>query len=118
VNFDDAITAHSQWKIRLQSAINGTNREVLDPAIIGVDNKCALGQWIYGEAKQHASLKEYEVLKAEHAHFHQCAAEVVRTFQGGESDKARAALDSGGHFHAASIKTINAIRHLRTKVEK
>jgi len=43
---------------------------------------------------------------------------VGQTFQAGEADKARAALESGGHFHAASIKTINAIRHLRTKVEK
>lgn len=42
---------------------------------------------------------------------------MVKTFQTGESDKAKAALDSGGHFHAASIKTIDAIRHLRTKVE-
>jgi hypothetical protein len=118
MNFDEAITAHSQWKIRLQSAINGTNKEVLDPATICVDNRCTLGQWIYGEAKEHSTLKEYEVLRLEHAHFHQCAAEVVRTFQAGETDKARAALESGGHFHAASIKTINAIRHLRTKVEK
>jgi len=118
MNFDEAINAHSQWKIRLQSALNGTNKETLDPAAIGVDNKCALGQWIYGEAKVHSTLKEYESLKLDHAHFHQCAAEVVRDFQAGNTDKARVALETGGVFHMASIKTINAIRHLRSKVER
>jgi methyl-accepting chemotaxis protein len=118
MNFDDAVNAHSQWKARLQAAINGSTREVLDPVTIAMDNKCVLGQWIYGEAKVHSELPEYVALKKEHASFHQCAAEVLRTHLGGDSAKAKVMIDPGGVFYDASIKTITAIRRLRAKVEK
>ncbi len=118
MNFDEAITAHSQWKIRLQAVINGTSKESLDPGIMGVDNKCVLGQWIHGEAKQYVSLLEYTKLVEEHAHFHRSAADTLRLAQAGQLDKARLALDTGGSFMDASIRTINAIRHLRKKLEK
>lgn len=118
MNFDDAITAHSQWKIRLQSVINGTSKEVLDPAVVCLDNKCPLGQWIYGDAKAYAALPDYEHLRVEHANFHQCAAEVLKFHLAGDLAKAKGSLDPGGPFHEASVKTIIAIRHLRKQVEK
>jgi hypothetical protein len=118
MNFDEAITAHSQWKIRLQAVISGTSRETLDPAVVAVDNKCALGQWIHGEAKQYSGAPEYAKLLEEHAHFHKSAADTLRMALAGQLDKAKATLDTGGPFIDASIRTINAIRHLRKKVEK
>ncbi len=116
MNFDEAITAHSQWKIRLQGVVAGTSQEVLDPALIGLDDRCPLGQWIHGEAKAHGALKEYEELVSEHAAFHKAAAEVLRMVQEGKTAKAATSIDHG-LFHEASIRTINAIRHLRRKVE-
>jgi hypothetical protein len=118
MNFDEAITAHSQWKIRLQSVINGTSKETLDPAVVALDNKCVLGQWIYSEAKQYSDLPEYAALVKEHAHLHICAADTLRLAQSGQTEKAKVTLDTGGTFIDASIRTINAIRHLRKKVEK
>jgi len=118
MNFDEAITAHSQWKIRLQSVVNGTSKESLDPAVVGLDNKCPLGQWIYGEATQFSTLTEYGELRHEHAHFHTCAAETLRLALAGKAEQAKAQLDTNGAFVDASIRTINAIRHLRKKVEK
>jgi hypothetical protein len=118
MNFDEAITAHSQWKIRLQSMITGTSKESPDPEVVATDSKCALGQWIYGEAKQYTPLAEYGVLVKEHANFHKCAAEVLRMVLAGQSEKAKAALDTNSPFMDASIRTINAIRHLRRKVER
>lgn len=118
MNFDEAITAHSQWKMRLQAVINGTSRELLDPAVVGLDNKCPLGQWIHGEAKQFSALPEYSKLVEEHAHLHRCTADVLRMVISGHQDKARAALETDGVFINASIATINAIRHLRKVVKK
>ena len=115
MNFDEAITAHSQWKIRLQSFVAGTSKETLDPAIVGVDNKCVLGQWIYGEAKQYAGEIEYKQLLEEHARFHKCAAQVLQTSLAGKQQEAVKMLESGGEFHEISLKTINAIRHLKRK---
>jgi hypothetical protein len=118
MNFDDAISAHSQWKIRLQAVVNGTSMETLDPAVVGLDDKCVLGQWIHGEAKQYSGLPEYAALVQEHAHLHRCAADTLRLAQSGQAEKARTTLETGGTFIDACIRTINAIRHLRKKVEK
>lgn len=118
MNFEDAITAHSQWKIRLQGVLNGSNKEVLDPQVVGLDNKCALGQWIHGEAKQqYGALPEYVALVKQHAAFHQHAAAVLRMALQGQADQARACLETSGSFTEASIRTITAIRQLRRKVE-
>jgi hypothetical protein len=116
MNFEEAITAHSQWKIRLQGVVAGTSKEVLDPKIVGVDDKCALGQWIHGEARQFSTHKEYAELLAEHARFHRCAADVLRAVAAGHTDQAKTMVD-GGEFHDVSLRTINAIRHLRKKVQ-
>ena len=116
MNFEEAITAHSQWKIRLQGVIAGTVKDLPDPQVVGVDNKCPLGQWIHGEAKAFAKLPEYGELVKEHAEFHRCAAEVLRTFAAGQADLAKTMVDTGD-FHAVSLRTINAIRHLRKKVQ-
>jgi Chemoreceptor zinc-binding domain len=118
MNFDDAITAHSQWKIRLLNVINGTSQESLDPQVIAIDNKCALGQWIYNEAHQYSQLPEYTELVQEHAIFHKCASEVLRKALAGQTEMAKQDMSNSGPFMDASIHTINAIRHLRRKVEK
>jgi hypothetical protein len=115
MHLDDAITAHSQWRIRLQGVITGTSREVLDPQVVGADNKCILGQWIYGEARIHANLAEYERLVREHAVFHQCAAQVLRLASSGQKEAA-ALMVKSGDFHQASLRAITAIRQLRGKI--
>ena len=117
MNFDEAITAHRQWKVRLRAVIDATSKEVLDPGNIAVDNKCVLGQWIHGDARQYLQLAQYTSLVQEHANFHKCAAEVLQLAQTGQKDRAKMLLDVDGPFTEASIRTINAIRHLRRKVE-
>jgi methyl-accepting chemotaxis protein len=115
MDFSEAITAHSQWRIRLQGAIAGTNKELLDPKVVGVDDRCALGQWIYGEAKQYSSMPEYGKLVQEHKAFHATAAKVIQMVAAGQLEEAKASV-AKGEFYDASLRTINAIRHLRTKV--
>ena len=117
MNFDDAITAHSQWRIRLQSVIAGTSQEKLDPQVVGRDDKCPLGQWIHGEANQKfAGLKEFPILVQKHAAFHLSAAGVLRMVAAGKLAEAKENV-TRGEFFDASIQTINAIRHLRKQVE-
>ena len=115
MNFDEAITAHSQWRIRLQSVIAGTSKEDLDPAVVCRDDKCALGQWIYGEAKIYVNLLEYDTLKISHAEFHQSAAQVLRLSAAGKLAEATAIMKEGA-FHQASLRTITAIRKLRLRI--
>ncbi len=108
-----AITAHSAWKSRLRSAIEGG--EVPDPVVAGADNQCDLGKWIHGEGKSHQALSEFQELKSEHAYFHKTAAGIVEMIKKGDKAKAGADLDSGA-FAKASVKVVASIKNLRTKL--
>ena len=115
MNFDEAILSHSQWRIRLQSVIAGTSKEQLDPAVVCLDDKCALGQWIYGEARIYVNLPEYDALRSSHAEFHKSAAQVLRLSTAGKLAEATAIMKNGA-FQEASLRTISAIRKLRLKI--
>jgi methyl-accepting chemotaxis protein len=82
---------------------------------VGVDDRCALGQWIHGEAKQYSGVPEYGKLVQEHKAFHASAAKVIEMVAAGKLEEAKTCVDKG-EFFDASLRTINAIRHLRTKV--
>jgi len=42
--------------LRLRKHIYGISDEVLDPAVVGCDDKCALWQWIYSVVDKHDSM--------------------------------------------------------------
>ena len=108
MNFEEAITAHQRWKTRLRMQIDGTHTESLDPATLGRDDACDLGQWIHGEGRRQMGAKpEYSEMKGAHAHFHTVAAEVLKKAQAGDRAGAGAALD--GAFFEASSKVVQAI---------
>jgi hypothetical protein len=43
-----AKAAHENWKIRLQAYLDGASTEDLNAETICFDDRCDLGQWIYG----------------------------------------------------------------------
>lgn len=47
MNFDEAIAAHTQWKVRLRTFIDGTG-EKLESTTVRLDNPCDVGKWIHG----------------------------------------------------------------------
>lgn len=77
MNFEEAEKAHIQWVTRLRMYAAGTLSEKLNPDIVKIDNVCALGKWIYGEAQQIVPAADLAPLIAVHAGFHQAAAEIV-----------------------------------------
>jgi len=78
---DDAILAHQSWVVQFQNRLNGIERELLDPDMIGDDTTCAFGQWLKAnpEAFPKAALLDY--VKAMHGAFHEVAAEVASMIQ-------------------------------------
>jgi len=81
VNFKEAIVAHAKWKITLSNYLKSPDGS-LKPDVVGLDSRCALGQWIYGEAiGRCAGNPDYEKLRADHAKFHQAAAAVIREIE-------------------------------------
>lgn len=116
MNFEDAISAHIKWKVRLSRFIDGTGMETLDSTAVGRDDLCDLGKWIYGEGAKYATLRHYRNLVEEHAKFHRCAGDVVRKVECGDVAGARTAL--GGAFVAASKDTVAAIMELKREAFK
>jgi len=88
-----AIDAHMAWKARLQAQIAGEADETLEVAAVASDRNCALGKWIFGEAKQgYGWMEEYATLRDAHARFHACAGAILKDAQKGARDAAEQAL--------------------------
>lgn len=109
VDFDfmSAIEAHVRWKVRLEAHIAGRGEEDLNPELVGRDDQCALGKWIYGSGgAQYAAHPGFQELRDIHAQFHQNAAEVVRLANAGKPDEARAYMNQGPYSGcSAQIKS-------------
>ena len=88
MNFDEAIQVHAAWKIKLSTYLRKADGS-LKAAEARVDNRCALGQWLYGEGKKYSSMAEYQTLIGEHARFHRAAGEVIDKANAGQGTKCR-----------------------------
>lgn len=97
MNFFDAINAHVAWKLRLRNYIDGTSEEALDPQIVGRDDHCPLGQWIYTHLDSHGNKPLFRQVQVQHADFHRCAAEIIETVDNKMNDVADMLL---GHDYA------------------
>jgi len=115
MNFDEAITAHSLWKRKLKTYIDKPDGS-LKVAEIQVDNRCALGQWIYGEGAKYQSLPEFATLKEEHTKFHRAAADIVRRADAKEDVSKDLAVGQKSAFLTSSTGVINAIASMKQKV--
>ncbi len=102
LNFMTAIDAHMKWKTRLENYINGTSGEDLKVEVVSCDDKCPLGQWIYGSGGANFdTIQSFGDMKAMHAHFHTCAGHVLATAQQGKKDEALRMLDHGDYVRAS-----------------
>jgi CBS domain-containing protein len=105
--FNNAIEAHTQWKIVLNKHIEeGT---VEDIKKVGNCHICELGQWIYGEGTKYNQLPSFESMCTAHEHFHRVAAEVIFYSNSDNKDKARSLMTANGAFSQSSAKLIKAL---------
>ncbi|HEX7673533.1 MAG TPA: CZB domain-containing protein [Bdellovibrio sp.] len=114
MDFDEAIRAHSSWKMKLSAYLRKPDGS-LKPDEIQQDHKCDLGKWIHGEGSKFSSLPEFKTLKVEHAKFHKCAADVVRKADKGESVSDETALGAKSEFSNASSAVVTAIMSMKRK---
>ncbi|MCX7977651.1 MAG: CZB domain-containing protein [Bdellovibrionaceae bacterium] len=114
MDFDEAIKAHSAWKMKLSNYIKKPDGS-LKVADVQVDNKCQLGQWIYGEGAKYSSMPEYQKLKTEHARFHKAAASVVMKADTGQDTSEEVALGAKSEFAMASSAVVSAIMEMKRK---
>jgi methyl-accepting chemotaxis protein len=117
MDFNQAIAAHADWKIKLSSYLRKPDG-TLNPADIAPDNKCDLGKWIAGEGAKFSSLQQFSSLKEQHARFHKAAAEIVRRADTGEKIGDEVALGARSEFGHASAAVVQAIMGMKSANSK
>jgi hypothetical protein len=115
MDFDAAIKAHSDWKMKLRTYLRNPDK-TLRGAEICLDNKCDLGRWIHTDGAKYASYPEFRELKVTHAQFHRAAGAIVDKANSGVEITSETALGSSSEFAAVSQKVVSNIMALRRKV--
>ncbi len=115
MNWMEIIGAHVMWKQRLTAFVEGKSTETLDPDAICLDDRCALGKWIYGDGKSMSALPRYEEVRGLHAQFHQYAADVVRLHVAGNTTEAEKLLQ--GDYSRLSEKLKHRLIGLSQQVK-
>ncbi|WP_316411793.1 CZB domain-containing protein [Mesoterricola silvestris] len=111
---EEAVAAHTRWKVRLGQFLNGGSDPGINPATAHRDNLCELGCWLHGQgAIDYGGGSDFERLKVYHREFHEEVGRVVRTYA---EDPAQAMeMLDGPRFRALSVAVVTAI--LKVKVD-
>jgi hypothetical protein len=116
MNFDGAIQAHTDWKLRLLSYCRGKTTEKIDLQTLRKDNVCVLGQWLYGEGRRYGAEPGFEELREIHAAFHQSAATIAAMVDHGQAPAAAALLSSReSEFTRLSIRIVGLLMDLQRR---
>ena len=109
----NVIAAHGMWKYRLHNAIE-SGRSDFRPEVVGRDDQCPLGKWLYGDARaQLGGTAEFERIKELHASFHRGAASVLELAISGDRNRAQEQLGSGSQFLRVSATLVQLLDALR-----
>jgi hypothetical protein len=112
LDIEVAISAHENWKIRLQAYLDGKSSETFDRQTVCLDNKCDLGKWIHGPGQERlGKYPGFMALVNSHKMFHYAASNVVTMTQAGKPDKARATLE--GQFDQLSTQVVGILKALQ-----
>jgi len=111
-DFDQAIEAHRQWKVKLRKAI--ADRTRLDAETICRDDRCPLGQWLHGAGGQRWSGQPgFVALLEKHAEFHAAAGAAARTINAGAYADAERLIGSGSVFASVSSEVSTLLTRAR-----
>lgn len=119
LNFFTATKAHQDWKKRLLTCVCGECNETLDPSLIALDDRCALGQWLHAVASANPMLSAetrriFTRLLEDHAAFHRAAAEVAQQALAEQKEDALRHLQ-GGDYARISNRVIGTLGELYLK---
>lgn len=117
MDFDQAIKAHAEWKLKLSNYIRKPDRSI-NAANIAMDNQCMLGKWLYGDGIKFAHLPEYQKLKEIHAKFHKAASSIIQKADSGVNVKEEIALGTDSEYTKTSTEITLLIMNMKRKVNE
>jgi hypothetical protein len=117
MDFDGAIKAHAEWKMKLTSYLKNPDKSLV-AATVCQDNQCALGKWIYGEGKAYSSSPDFEELRKTHGEFHKCAGDLITRADKGEKVSDEVAFGAKSPYTAASTKVTMLIMQIKRVATK
>ena len=108
---DNGLKAHGAWKDKLKAAID-TGKIEVPITVIGSDNQCAFGKWLYGPtlSPEDKSSAAYAEIRRLHAEFHKTAARLAQLATTGKKAEAQQMLDFGSEYTIISGKLSGALK--------
>src|ERR1022692_4636338 len=109
-NFSSAIQAHTNWKLRLATNCRSASPEKIDVAALAKDDVCALGKWLHGDGRDHASHPRFRELVDAHSAFHRSAAALAALIERGKREEAAALINSrDSEFCKLSLRVVGVL---------
>ena len=114
MDFDGAVAAHSAWKAKLSAYLRNPDKS-LNARSIGMDDQCALGQWLQGEGRKYSSDPEFSELKKEYVNFHLAASNLVKRADLGENVSEEATLGANSPYAKLSSRVVQLMVKQKAK---
>lgn len=112
MDFDKAMAAHADWKVKLRVALD--NRDTMDADRVCSDKNCDLGRWLHGDGHhQCGGAPSFGACVEAHANFHREAGAVATTINRRDYVKAEQMLGIGSTFADASTGVAVILRRLK-----
>jgi methyl-accepting chemotaxis protein len=94
------------------------NQPSLNPYIIGKDNCCELGKWLYGEGKsRYGHLKNYSTVMDSHAQFHLEVKKIAFAARKKTQHEVENMMKDGSIFSVLVLKIAQSIDHLKREID-
>ncbi|HIE00132.1 MAG TPA: hypothetical protein EYP59_07550 [Thiotrichaceae bacterium] len=103
---DQAIWAHSRWKVHLKQAIE-TGQSDFTVETVQNPHACAFGQWL--DSKEGKTLSHYSEIVELHQNFHQEAAHILSLALTGQKEDAATKVQLGSEFSHLTAKLVNKL---------
>jgi len=88
IDFDSAIEAHVEWKMRLRILLDSGEAASVHLDEFESADHCSFGRWLRGDGRRFESDPVYEALERFHVEVHRSAAKLIRQAATGEPTEA------------------------------
>lgn len=110
LTINEAIDSHLKWKQQLLHYLSHVDWS-LKPEDVILDNKCALGKWIYNTSNPFYNNIKFQSLKEVHKLFHEQTSDIIRKIHAGH-DMSGIILDPEGEYSLLSNQVVKFLKDL------